>query len=102
MAANGERIPNMGEVTLDMETLGVPVESTFQVSRISKPLWSVGKICDQGYEVKFSKDRATITNVTTGRQIEGFVRDQESAGLYVAKKMQLRNPEAAKSFQRPA
>ena len=99
MAANGERIPNMGEVTLDMETLGVPVKSTFQVSKISKPLWSVGKICDQGYEVKFSKDRATITNVTTGRQIEGFVRDQ---GLYVAKKMRLRNPEATKPFPRQA
>ena len=89
----------MGEVTLDMQTLGVDLKSTFQVSKISKPLWSVGKICDQGYEVKFSKDQATITNLTTGRQIEGFVRDQ---GLYVAKKMQLRNPDAPKPFQRQA
>ena len=41
IAANGERIPNKGEVRLEMKSGQIQITSTFQVSEISKPLWSV-------------------------------------------------------------
>ena len=44
IATNGERIPNRGEVRLEMKSGNIPIKSTFQVSRISKPLWSVGRL----------------------------------------------------------
>ena len=88
VAANGERIPNRGEVTLDLRAGSVPIKSTFQVSRISRPLWSVGKVCDAGYEVTFNKDGASIKHAATGKPVSSFERKQ---GLYVSK-MQLRNP----------
>ena len=51
---NGERLPNEGQVRLRMEAASgeghvTPVQSTFQVAEVSRPLMSVPKICDQGY-----------------------------------------------------
>jgi hypothetical protein len=92
VAANGERIPNRGEVKLDMKSGTVPLRSTFQVSSISKPLWSVGKLCDAGYKVEFNKSAAIITHVKSGTKIGEFERNQ---GLYIGS-MQLKNP----NFQR--
>ena len=94
VAANGERIPNRGEVKLDMRSGKVPIKSTFQVSQISRPLWSVGKLCDAGYTVQFGKLAATIVHEASGRKVGDFKR---SNGLYVGS-MELRNP----SFQRQA
>ena len=94
VAANGERILNQGQVTLDMKSGNVPIKSTFQVSKISKPLWSVGKLCDAGYEVEFQRDQAVIRHGASGQAIGSFPRCQ---GLYVGN-LQLRNP----TFQRQA
>ena len=94
IAANGERIPNRGEVRLEMKSGPIPIRSTFQVSRISKPLWSVGKLCDAGYMVEFGKTEAKVTHSATGKVVGNFPRHQ---GLYVGN-MQLRNPSAAASF----
>ena len=88
-----ERIPNKGEVTLEMKSGTTPIKSTFQVSQISKPLWSVGKICDAGYTVTFDKGAAVVTHAATGKKAE-FKRNN---GPYVAE-LQLRNP----SFVRQA
>ena len=95
MAANGERIPNRGEVKLDLRAGNVPISSTFQVSRISRPLWSVGKVCDAGYEVTFKKDGASIKHIASGKPVGSFERKQ---GLYVGQ-MKLRNPSAVFSRQ---
>ena len=97
VAANGERIPNRGEVKLDMKAGNVPICSTFQVSKISKPLWSVGKLCDAGYRVEFQKGLATVTHESTGKVVSTFPRQQ---GLYVGK-LQLRCQPAHTSFPRP-
>ena len=34
---------------------GMKIKSTFQTAKVTRPLWSVGKICDEGLEVKFNK-----------------------------------------------
>ena len=88
VAANGERIPNQGEVDLQLKLGETPVKSTFQVSQISRPLWSVGKICDAGYKVVFQKDGAEILHVSSGKSVGTFSRRQ---GLY-AQDFKLRNP----------
>ena len=88
VAANGERIPNQGEVQLQLKLGTTPIASTFQVFQISRPLWSVGKICDAGYTVTFKKDGAEILHVASGAKIGDFSRRQ---GLYVGD-FKLRNP----------
>ena len=95
VAANGERMPNKGEVKLQLKSGVHPITSTFQVSTISKPLWSVGKICDSGYEVRFTKDGAHVLHPGSGKQVGQFSRKR---GLYMGT-LQLKNP-AAPTFTR--
>ena len=54
----------------------IPTQSTFQVSRISKPLWSVGKLCDAGYKVEFGKAAAVVAHESSGKKIEEFKEAQ--------------------------
>ena len=88
VAANGERIPNRGEVKLQLKSGDVPIQSTFQVSTIHKPLWSVGKLCDAGYHAVFRKTKASVFHTATGRSVGTF---QRRHGLYVGA-LKLRNP----------
>ena len=37
-----------------------PLQSTFQMAEVSRPLMSISKICDQGYACLFTKDGAQI------------------------------------------
>ena len=80
VAANGERIPNRGEVSLDMKSGSIPIKSTFQVSRISRPLWSVGKICDSGCTVTFDAKGASIRHTAGNKELGYFHRS--AGGLY--------------------
>ena len=75
VAANGERIPNRVEVCLDMKHGHVPAKSTFQISKISKPLWSVGKLCDAGCKVEFGKAAAVVTHAFSGKKVAEFQRN---------------------------
>ena len=81
IAANGARIPNRGQMTLALKTEeGRSINSTFQVCQTNRPLWSVGKICDSGCKVVFSKDKAEVVQETTGKAVCSFERQ---GGLYV-------------------
>ena len=71
-----------------MKSGSVPLKSTFQISKISKPLWSVGKLCDAGFKVEFGKDAAIVTHEASGNTIGQFKRSQ---GLYIGS-LQLKNP----------
>ena len=44
VAANGEPIASKGEMTLEMQSGDAAISAKFQVAKISRPLWSVGKI----------------------------------------------------------
>ena len=99
IVGNGERIPNEGQVELRMEAplgngLKMPVTTNFQVASVTKPLLSVGKICEQGHSVVFSKEGAKVLDPQK-RTIAHF---QRSGGLYVST-MTLKAPE---SFTRQA
>ena len=60
MVGNGQRVPNEGELHLNMEADGVPLQSVFQVAEITRPLMSVGRVCDQGLTAKFDKEKADL------------------------------------------
>ena len=66
IAAGGTRIQNEGQFTLEMRSGGLEkkkgrdIKSTFQVAKVIRPLWSVGRICDEGFEVKFTNTEAYV------------------------------------------
>ena len=68
IAANGERIPNLGERTLDLVTdEGSAAVAKFNVAEVNRPLCSITAVCDKGNEVVFRRDGGTIYNETTGQ-----------------------------------
>ena len=75
-------IENNEAMTLNLTTSeGHAVKSKFQVCEVSKPFWSVGKICDAGCTVTFTNKGASIKHTATGKQLCSFERRR---GLYVA------------------
>ena len=97
IAASGEIISNRGQVNLEMKAGSIPLKSTFQVSKISKPLWSVGKLCDAGLKVEFGKAAAIVSLGASGRKICEFKREN---GLYMGA-MQLKNPDFIRQAANP-
>ncbi len=93
VGAGGHRMANKGQIALNLlAPNGVgdgeeKISTVFQVADVTRPLWSVSKVCDAGYDVKFSKKRATIMD-EHGQPVCVFERQ---GGLYVAR-MRLRNP----------
>jgi hypothetical protein len=60
----------------------------FQVAAVSRPLMSVGRLCDNGMDILFKKDRADVLS-SDGTVILSFER--QVGGLYVAK-LKLKKP----------
>ena len=104
VVGNGHKIPNKGEVHLNLEAevLGRKnqLQTIFQVPAITRPLMSVSKICDQGLKCVFDKDKATVFN-DKGDTVCEF---QRRGGLYVTT-MKLKRPVeegiSKTPFQRP-
>ena len=86
--ASGDLIPNRGEMVLDMQSGNSSITSTFQVGAISRPLWSVSKLCDAGYTVTLDSEKAVVVHQASGRQMTEFPR----RGALYACDMMLRNP----------
>ena len=63
------------------------VVSIVQVAGVTRPLWSVSKICDAGYTALFTKKYAKIMDENQNT----VCLFERQGGLYVAK-MKLRNP----------
>ncbi len=81
IAANGARIPNLGETKVVMKEAdrSNSIQSTFQIAEVSRPLYSVSHICDEGCEVHFCATHAWVTK--GDKEIARFPRER---GLYVA------------------
>ena len=70
VAADGGRIPNLGEVKINLLTKEKQKASvTFQVADVHKPILSVGALTAQGHRVMFNRDGGTITLFRSGRRI---------------------------------
>ena len=84
--AGGNRIQNQGESQLHMlEPGGKTIKSTFQVADVTRALYSVSKICDEGCEVYFTATEAVVTK--NGVVVTKFGRE---GGLYCAE-MQIKD-----------
>ena len=102
VAAGGKKIANEGQVRLRLRGKdGVGLRSLFQVAEVTRPLWSVGKICDQGFEARFTSKKAIILD-SHGKEVLSFERKN---GLYLAM-IQVKNPKYkpknAEGFGRPS
>ena len=87
---DGGTIPNLGQSKLNLtdESVDRDIQSVFQIAAVTRPLMSVGKICDEGHSVTFDSVNA-IVKASDGSELCKFVRS--SGGLYVAK-LKLRSP----------
>ena len=97
LAADGGRIANYGEVTVNMlshDSKGGThrISSRFEAADVTRALWSVGLICDSGLDVQFSAENAVVRD-KEGRELCVF---QRTNGLYVTE-VQIENP----GFHRP-
>ena len=54
--------------------------ASFAVTDVTRPLQSVSRICDQGYEVLFTGKEAKVRDPKTGKFVARFAR---RGGLYV-------------------
>ena len=71
IAANGSRMPNLGEKKVRFKTKdGCNSSITFQVTRVKKPLAAVSKITEKGNWVCFGPNEAYIENAATGRRTQ--------------------------------
>ena len=68
VAANGCRMANEGEQTLEVVTEdGGAADMTFQITQVKKPLCSVARLCDRGNRVTFGRSGGVIHNIKTDR-----------------------------------
>ena len=68
LSASGERLPNQGQQVLSIHTdAGDRMSATFQIADVSRPLTSVGKICDTNKRVIFGRGGGVIQCLTTGQ-----------------------------------
>ena len=93
VVGNGGKLPNLGEWKLNLDAPASggeinSVSSVFQVARVTRPLMSVGHICDQGLLVVFDKLHAIVRD-GENNEICRFTRGE--SGLYTAK-MKLKAP----------
>ena len=63
IAAGGHKMPNRGEMALKLRTPGgKEINTTFQVAKVTRPLWSVARICDAGFKVAFDTAGAEVVS----------------------------------------
>ena len=98
IVGNGGRLDNMGQRDLNLEPLndsGTPLQSCFQIARVTRPLMSVGRICDNGLKVEFD-DKQAVVRDKDGTSVCMFER--KPGGLYTCR-FRLKSP--ASGFTRP-
>ena len=102
VAAGGARIPNEGQFKLRLRSggrargEGKDIESTFQVAKVTRPLWSVGRICDEGFSVNFTQTEAVVID----KAGKGICKFHRKGCLYVTD-LHLKNPvDKAQDFLR--
>ena len=81
--ANGETIPNLGERRCLMTTAGSQLikKISFQVADVHKPLLSISRIADLGYDCVLGKEGGYLADRISGERIPL----QRSDNLYVLK-----------------
>ena len=95
--ADGTRIPNQGQKKFTSFTEeGRPVETTYQIAEVSRPLQSVGRICDNNKAVVFGASGGYILDLATNEKV-AFCREQ---GVYMMRTWVPVGTQAGSSFGR--
>ena len=98
-AANGARIPNLGQQTAAFHTPeGHACSLKFQIASVERPLISVSQLARTGHNIEFGENEAFIVHKATGRRL----RLQRTGGVYVLR-MKVRGAptETRTGFSRP-
>ena len=96
-AANGARIPNLGQQTATFHTPeGHACSLRFQIAGVERPLISVSQLAKTGHKVEFGADEAHIVRRKSGRRI----RLQRAGGVYLLR-MRVRDEPASTSTSTP-
>ena len=92
IVGDGGKLANQGEKHLNLEAPkgdgASMVESKFQIANVTRPLMSVGHICDQGLHVNFTQLFAIVCD-SDNKEVCRFTRSEN--GLYICK-MSLKKP----------
>ena len=90
LMGDGGTIPNLGQSQLNLsdDSIGRDIQSVFQIAAVTRPLMSVGRICDEGHSITFDAVMAVVKGAD-GSELCRFMRN--GSGLYVAK-LKLRSP----------
>ena len=90
LMGDGGLIPNLGQRSLNLSdpTVGRDIQSVFQIAAVTRPLMSVGRICDEGHRITFDAVIAGV-HANDGSDVCRFQRN--GSGQYVAK-LKLRSP----------
>ena len=80
---DGGTIPNLGQSQLNLSDEDRDIQSVFQIAAVTRPLMSVGKICDSGMEILFNDQRAVVRDKSDGTELCVFER--KPGGLYIGK-----------------
>ena len=85
VAADGTRIPNVGQQLVKFMTLdGTWTELLFQIAAINKPIVSVSKLNEAGYKVAFDENNSYIMHKKTKR----VIKMKKEKGVFVPKKLE--------------
>ena len=79
-SASKHKLKNLGQQQIHACTEdGDPTSVLFQIADVSKPLVSVGSICEKGNRVIFGCSGGVVKNLQTGKEIPFYRRN----GIYV-------------------
>ena len=79
-SASKHKVKNLGQQRIKACTeAGDETEVLFQIADVSKPLVSVGSICERGNRVLFGRSGGVVQNLRTGKEIPFYRRN----GIYV-------------------
>ena len=97
-AANGSRIPNLGQQDVEFRTdegfgCGIP----FQVAEVERPLKAASQLAACGNKVVFEKSGGYVENMATGKNIAL----KKKGGVYVLRMWVAASDEEASGFTRP-
>ena len=104
--AGGEKIRNDGQMHLHMiaenehTEQAVNINSTVQAAVVKKPLFSVGKICDNGLDVLFRAGYAVTIDPKTGKEVTRHPREHGTYKFKAKLKAPPRKENQQAGFQR--
>ena len=69
-AANGSRLPNLGQQVASFRTAeGLSRSLRFQIAGVERPLISVAQLAKTGHRVEFGADEGHIVHVPSGQRL---------------------------------